>query len=115
MVLPILMILIFGIVEFGNAFWTYQQVSAATSEGARKAAVSRSSTTRTADIATAVKNGAPSLNSSKFTITTTSAWTPGSPVTVASSYKLNTLGLGLLTKFGFDGTLDVSRTARVEQ
>lgn len=115
LVLPILMLFLFGTIEFGNAFWTYQQVSAAASEGARKAAVSRSSPTRTADIQGAIQAASPSLKPAALTVTSTSTWAPAAPVTVKVAYKMDSIGMGLLQTFGFSGTLTSTRTARVEQ
>jgi Flp pilus assembly protein TadG len=112
LVLPILCVLLFGVMQFGIAFWTYQQVSAAASEGARKAAVSRTSPTRTSDITTAARSSAPNLTSSSMGVTATSAWTAGSPVTVRVTYPVNITIMGQTL---FNSNVSISRTARVEQ
>ena len=114
LILPILVIVLFGTIEFGHAFWTYQQVSAAASEGARRAAVSRNSDSRDADIETAVTNASPNLTGA-LTVNSASTWAPGQPVTVTITYQLDSIGMGLLSTLGFDGTLTSQRTARVEQ
>ncbi|MCW2961436.1 MAG: TadE-like protein [Thermoleophilia bacterium] len=114
-VLPLLILILFGTIEFGQLFWTSQQVSAAASEGARRASVSRTSATRTADVATAVRNASPNLDSANMTINTNTTWASGTPVTVSVSYELDSFGAGVLGAMGFDGTLDSRRTARVEQ
>ncbi|MCW2956894.1 MAG: hypothetical protein JWO69_1763 [Thermoleophilia bacterium] len=115
LILPVIVLILFATVEFGRAFWTYQQVSAAASEGARRAAVSRNAPNRAATINDAVRNASPNLQASSLSIDATSTWSPGAPVTVNVSYELDSVGIGLLTSLGFDGTLDSSRVARVEQ
>lgn len=115
LVLPVLVLLLFGVIEFGSAFWTKQQVSAAASEGARRAAVSRSSATRSSDVTTAVRDASPSLSTSNLTVTTSSSWTPGVPVTVKVTYQTSPIGMGLLETLGFNGIMTAERTARVEQ
>ncbi len=61
LMLPILVTVMFAVIEMGDAYWKYQQLSAAASEGARKAIVSRSlsSADREAAVETAVQNAAP--------------------------------------------------------
>lgn len=110
MVLPILMIVIFGIVEFGMAFWNYQQVSAAASEGARRAAVSRTNASHDSIVINAAKN-ATKLDSSKVNVSISSTWSAGSDVTVTVTYpqKVSIMGVTF-----FDGTLTGRRTARLE-
>jgi len=111
-VIPILLTVVFAAVGFGDAYWKYQQLSAATSEGARTAIVSRSSATRDADITAATKNAAPDLVPANITVTITSSWTPGQTVTVKGSYplKIDVMGVNF-----FNGNLQNSRTMRVEQ
>lgn len=114
LVLPILLTVMFAAVEFGSAYWTYQQVSAAASEGARRAIVLRSdsSTSRTSKITEAVKDASPNLDSTKLSISVTSSWTIGDPVTVRVEYpeQISILGIEL-----FDKNLVSRRTGRVEQ
>ena len=112
LVLPILCLILFAIIKFGMAFWTYQQVSAAASEGARRASISRTYTDRTTRVQTAARSSAPNLTASSMTVTTTSAWTPGSPVTVRVSYPQNITVMGVTF---FNGSLSATRTFRVEQ
>jgi Flp pilus assembly protein TadG len=112
LVLPILCLILFAIVEFGMAFWRYQQVSAAASEGARRAAVSRTYADRTSRAVTAAKDASPNLSPSQMNVTVSSAWTAGSPVTVTVTYpqKITVMGVTL-----YNGSLTGKRTMRVEQ
>lgn len=112
MVIPIMLLIVFAVIEFGSAFWTYQQVSAAASEGARRAIVSRSSSSRNSVVETTVKAAAPGLEASKVSVSTTSTWTPGDPVTVRVSYPetITILGIEL-----FNQDLVSRRTMRVVQ
>ena len=112
MVLPILCMILFAIVEFGMTFWTYQQVSAAASEGARRAAVSRTAANRTTLVTNAVRTASPNLTASQLNVTTSSTWNPGDPVTVTVTYpeRIQILGITL-----FNSNLTGRRTMRVEQ
>lgn len=111
LILPILCLVLFGALEFGTAFWRFQQLSAAASEGARRAAVSRTSATRTSEIQTAVQNASPGLTAGSIGISTTSTWDPGDPVTVTLTYPEDITVMGF--EF-FSSNLSSSRTARVE-
>lgn len=112
MMLPIICILLFAIIQFGMAFWTYQQVSAAASEGARRGAVSRASTSRTTDIQQAARAASPNLVSSSMNVASSSTWLPGAPLTVTVTYPVQ---VRIMAITFFDDRLSVSRTARVEQ
>ncbi|MCW2962480.1 MAG: hypothetical protein JWM90_2867 [Thermoleophilia bacterium] len=111
MVLPILCVILFAVVEFGQAYWSYQQLSAAASEGARKAAVSRTNPDRTAAVTSAVKNAAPSLKASDVDVSISSSWTPGQSVSVTAQYEdpITIMGVTL-----FAGDMSTTRTTRVE-
>lgn len=68
-VLPLLMLLLFGIIEFGMTFWRAQSLEAAAREGARIASLSQS--TRS-DITAAVDNaigGAPFASAPTVAVT----------------------------------------------
>lgn len=112
LVLPVLCLILFAIIQFGLAFWHYQMLSAATSEGARRGAISRTYTDRTSRVVTSVKENSPQLDSSKLSVTVTSTWAAGSTIKVTSTYpqKIEVMGLTL-----FDQNLTATRTMRVEQ
>ncbi|MEO6867458.1 MAG: TadE/TadG family type IV pilus assembly protein [Gaiellales bacterium] len=112
LVLVPLCIILFGIVEFGMAFWTYQQVSAAASEGARRASISRTYTDRLVRVDTAAKQSSPNLKPAALHVTTTSTWDAGAPVTVRVAYPESITVMGIPF---FTTDLVVSRTMRVEQ
>jgi Flp pilus assembly protein TadG len=112
LVLPILCTILFAVVQFGMAFWTYQQVSAAASEGARRAAVSRTASDRTTRAVNAAKDASPNLTASQMNVSVTSAWTPGSTVTVTVNYPIDITVMGVTF---LHSDLVGRRTMRVEQ
>jgi hypothetical protein len=101
----------FAVFEFGMAWWNFQQLSAAASEGARKAAVSRTADDPEADVIAAVKNAAPSLEEDDIDVVVDTTWASGTDVTVTATYpeKISIMGIDF-----FDGNLSSERTARVE-
>ena len=109
LVLPVLCLILFAMLEFGTAFWHYQQLSAAASEGARKAAVSRTDPDRTTLISTAVRDASPGLTPSQIGVSTSSSWGPGDPVTVTYPEEISVMGITF-----FNTNLTSRRTARVE-
>lgn len=111
LVLPVLCLILFAALEFGTAFWHYQQVSAAASEGARRAAVSRTASDRDSAIRTAVETASPSLDENAIGVAVSSTWRSGDPVTVTVSYPEQIRVMGITF---FDTNLVSRRTARVE-
>jgi Flp pilus assembly protein TadG len=111
LILPILMMVLWGAIDFGRAFWTYQQVSAAASEGARRAAVSRADANRDNTVITATRDAAPNLNADEMDVDVESDWDPGDEVTVTVTYpvEIDIIGMVIL-----DDDLESERTARVE-
>ncbi|MCW2925814.1 MAG: TadE family protein [Thermoleophilia bacterium] len=112
LVLPVLCVLLFGIVEFGLAFWHYQMVSAAASEGARRGAISRTASDRTSRVIQTVKDSSPQLDPTKISTTVTSTWAAGSTITVNVSYPQTISIMGVTL---FNSNLTGKRTMRVEQ
>lgn len=112
LMLPILCLILFAVIEFGMAFWTYQQVSAAASEGARRAAVSRTYSDRTSRAVNAAQASSPQLDPARMNVTVTSTWRPGDTVTVQVNYPENITVMGRVL---FARDLSVRRTMRVEQ
>ena len=102
-VLPILVVLLFGIMQFTDA----------ARAGARKAAVSRQSGDPAGDCRKAVLAAAADLDQAVLapTVQCKSAWTPGSDVEVDASYPYNITLFGLPV---FSGDLKTVMKERVE-
>ncbi len=129
LVLPIFLLLLLGIIQFGTVFRDYIALTDATRVGARQASVSRSlqpPSSREAAIIARVQKAAVNLNPAKMTITVElrdvngvvktpnsadSSWVPSGDVTVRTTYpfKVNLFGMVL-----FNGTLQSRTTERVE-
>ena len=110
LVLPLLMLVLFGIIQFGITFTHYVALTDAVRAGARTAAVSRQSATRNADITNKITSSSNSLVLAKD-ITITSTWAPGSDVVVKATtpYSIKLLGLVIAS-----GNLSSTTTERVE-
>jgi Flp pilus assembly protein TadG len=100
MILPLLLILIFGIIQLGIAFNNYLAVTDAVRAGARKGSVSRLAANPTGDCVTAARNAGADLKSTKFAVTCVSTWQPGADVTVTGSYPYSINVLGFVVKSG---------------
>ncbi|MDQ6726669.1 MAG: pilus assembly protein [Actinomycetota bacterium] len=95
LVLPILVMFIIGIVEFGRAYNARIELTSAVREGARTAALSVSGAcpppttvpARTVQqcVTTAVQNGAPGLSASQIVVTLPTTC-PGTNATVKATY-----------------------------
>jgi Flp pilus assembly protein TadG len=111
--LPILIVLLFGIIQFGIAFHSYITLTDATRAGARKAAVSRflPASERSGAVITAVRNSAQNLDQAQLTPSVASSWERGSDVTVSATYpyEINLFGIPVRS-----GNLTSSTTERVE-
>src|SRR5688572_19560794 len=87
LVLPVLVLLLFGIIEFTRAYNAKTTMTHAAREGARTLALRGT----VAEATDRVRATAPSLNQSNLTITTVPAsgvCTPGQTVTVVVSYQM---------------------------
>jgi Flp pilus assembly protein TadG len=105
LILPILMALLLGIIQFGIIFNNYITLTDATRAGARKAAVSRFLGDSGASAKVTVENSAQGLDQSVLdpTINVTAApdWnTPGNEITVTASYPYSINILGWTIKAG---------------
>ena len=86
-VLPILVVLLFGIIQFGIAFKDYLSLTDAVRAGARKAAVSRNLSDPVGATQTAVRNAAADLDQAKLPDPgVVSNWQPGTDVQVSAQY-----------------------------
>ena len=115
--LPVLLTILYVVVQFGQVYLQYQEVSAATSEGARQASTMAviAEPGRTSTITSTVRAGTSmgatsTYDSSGLAVSVSSSWTPGSTVTVTSSYPASVSILGVTL---YSGTLTTKRTVRV--
>jgi Flp pilus assembly protein TadG len=113
LILPLLMLLILGIYQFGQTYADYIQVTNAARDGGRKALVSRSDVTGVADVVTAAKNATWWLDKTQMGVTVTPAqpWAQGSTVTVTVTYPYSINLLGFVVA---SGTLKSATTVRME-
>ena len=111
LLLPILLVVALGILQFGIIYNNYVTLTDATRAGARKAAVGRQSANPVGDCQTAVRNSATDLTASSLTATCTSTWQMGADVTVTATYPYKISLLGLVVK---TGRLSSTTTERVE-
>jgi Flp pilus assembly protein TadG len=111
LVLPILLLVLFGIIQFGIAFNNYVSLTDAVRAGARVAAVSRLSTTPTQDATDKVMAASGDLDTAKVGVTVTSDWVHGDDVTVKGTYPYSISLLGFVVT---SGNLTSTTTERVE-
>jgi Flp pilus assembly protein TadG len=120
-VLPLLLMLLLGIVQFGSVFRDYIALTDATRVGARQASVARSiqpDTDRIPLVIARVHKAGVNLDPNKMTITVepvkldgTAGWEASGDVTVRAEYPFKVRLIGLVV---FDGTLKSRTTERVE-
>jgi Flp pilus assembly protein TadG len=100
LVLPILVILLFGVIQFGIVFNNYITVTDAVRAGARKGAVGRHLQNPNAAVVQSVRDAATDLRQSDLNVTVASSWQSGETVTVTGSYPYSISLLGLVVKSG---------------
>jgi Flp pilus assembly protein TadG len=118
-VAPILLLLVFGLVQFGILFNNYVALTDAVRSGARQAAVSRSLPNPEGVTMNRVTRAAGHLKASDLQITVdpydpdkgTATWAQGGDVTVTASYPYSINLLGFVVK---SGRLTSQTTERVE-
>ena len=110
-VLPVLVVLLFGVIQFGILFNNYVTLTDAVRAGARMAAVSRNDADPTGAATTAVRTSASDLNQSNLNVTVSSAWAAGTDVTVTATYPYSISLLGWVVTAG---SLTSKTTERVE-
>lgn len=117
LVLPILLVILFGILQFGVVYNDYVTLTDATRVGARNAATGRHSASPVADAEAAVRSSASGIDKpcaggkGLCVSVSASAWEHGADVTVTARYpyKVNLLGLVVAS-----GQLESATTERVE-
>jgi len=114
LVLPILVLLLFGIIQFGHLFNQWQQLEHATREGARWASLQNSA----GAVRTTVMAAAPTLGLAAGDITLNPVdpvgLPLGTPVTVTSRVVVPVFTPGLFPGLGPNVTLTASATQRSE-
>ena len=110
LVLPIMLVVLFGIIQFGITFKDYVTLTDAVRAGARTAAVSRYSSTPVADTVARVKSAA-DLTPASVSVTVTSTWIHGDDVVVTARYPYSISLFGVVVS---SGDLSSSTTERVE-
>jgi Flp pilus assembly protein TadG len=120
LVLPVLLLVFFGCVQAGLAFFSYEQVASAANAGARAAAVNRS-TTPTEAATAAAQSIAPTLDldASRVSVAYAStasppgtSWSYPGTTTVTVTYPLT---VNLFGVFSQTISLQASATKRVER
>ena len=110
-VLPILVVLLFGIVQFGILFNNYVTLTDAARAGARAAAVSRQSGDPVGAATSAVRASSADLNQGSLGVGVSSSWAPGSQVTITATYPYSISLLGWVVT---SGNLTTKTTEAVE-
>ena len=114
LVLPLLMLILLAILQFGVLFRDYLAVTDAVRAGARKAAVSRSAAFPTTACEDAVEKSAGDLDVADdldVTCTTPGGWNAGEDVTVTATYPYEISLLGQVVK---SGRFSSTTTERIE-
>jgi Flp pilus assembly protein TadG len=111
-VLPVLLLLVFAVAQFGITFNNYVTLTDAVRSGARVAAVSRLDPTRVSDTQQKVIDAAGGLKLTTSQVTVSSpTWGHGDDVQVTATYPYSISLFGLVVK---SGNLTSTTTERVE-
>ena len=111
LVLPVLVLLLFGILQCGVTFNHYLTLTDAVRAGARKASVSRHEKNPVGLTVDQVRKAATDLKASDLQVTVTSTWLAGDEVKVSASYPYTIKLLGKTIK---SGRMTSTTTERVE-
>jgi Flp pilus assembly protein TadG len=113
LILPLLLLLILGIYQFGQTYADYIQVTNAARDGGRKALVSRSDASGVADVVSTAKNATWWLDKNQMgvSVSPSQPWTTGQNVTVTVTYPYSINLLGFVVA---SGTLKSTTTVRME-
>lgn len=112
LVVPVLLVVVFAVIQFGVVYNDYVTVTDAARVGARKAAVSRHEADPAGAAEAAVRASASGLDQSALGVTVSAtAWEHGADVTVTASYPYQIDLLGLVVAAG---QLESTTTERVE-
>ena len=113
LVLPLMMLILLGIVQFGMVFKQYITLTDAVREGSRTAAVARHRSDRDSYVKGAVVTAASDLGSGFTTtnVSVTSTWNHGEDVVVRATFPFSINIIGIVVH---SGTMTSTATERVE-
>jgi Flp pilus assembly protein TadG len=100
LVLPLLVMLLFGIIQFGVTFNHYLTLTDAVRAGARKGAVSRHEKDPVGVTVDQVRRAATDLKPADLQVAVLSSWDAGDEVEVSASYPYSIKVLGMTIKSG---------------
>jgi Flp pilus assembly protein TadG len=100
LVLPLLVMLLFGIIQFGVTFNHYLTLTDAVRAGARKGAVSRHEKDPVGVTVDQVRRAATDLKPADLQVAVVSSWDAGDEVEVSASYPYSIKVLGMTIKSG---------------
>jgi Flp pilus assembly protein TadG len=110
LILPLLLLILIAILQFGIVFRDYLTLTDAARSGARKGAVARHISDPSTYTVNEVKKAAVDLGTG-VEVTVSSTWQPGSDLVVTASYPFSINLLGVVVK---SGRLASTTTERVE-
>jgi Flp pilus assembly protein TadG len=111
LVMPLLLFLLLGVIQFGIVFNNYITLTDAVRAGARKGAVGRRLQNPSNAVVQQVRTAATDLKTSSLTVNVNSTWASGSDISVTATYPYQIKLLGLVVK---SGNLTSTTTERVE-
>ena len=111
LVLPLIVLLLFGVIQFGITFNNYVTLTDAVRAGARKGAVSRHLDDPEGATEAQVRASATDLKAADLQVTVESTWNAGDEVQVSASYPFAIKALGVTIK---SGRMHSTTTERVE-
>lgn len=111
LVVPLLLVVLFAVIQFGIVYNDYVTLTDATRAGARKAAVSRQEASPEAIAEAAVRSSATGLRQVDLDVEIAAVWEHGEDVTVQATYPYEIDLLGFVVA---SGELDSATTERVE-
>ena len=100
LVLPILVILLFGVIQFGLLFNNYIQLTDAVRAGARKGSVGRHLPNPHAAVVSTVRGASTNLHQPDLNVSVISTFQAGTDVEVTATYPYSISLLGLVVKSG---------------
>jgi Flp pilus assembly protein TadG len=113
LILPLMLLLVFSVIQFGFVFNDYLSLTDAVRAGARKAAVSRHESCQKCVTEARVRQAADDLDQDQLAVDVVASpgWEPGADVTVTAKYPYSLNLLGVVFKAG---VLTSKTTERVE-